>query len=93
MLEYGEFKVPLFWCKWVRPRTVSMNKDGVTTVDLNSMGYREEPFVWEKDVVQVFYALDQGNNEEDIYFFKVNGRSSVSTIQLRKKGTDIRTCL
>ena len=40
-----------------------MNKDGVTTVDLNGMGYIEEPFVWEKDVVQVFYALDQGNNE------------------------------
>jgi len=70
-----------------------VNKDGVTTVDLNSMGYREEPFVWEKDVVQVFYALDQGNNEEDIYFFKVNGRSSVSTIQLRKKRMNIRTCL
>ena len=64
VLEYGEFKVPLFWCKWVRPRTISVNKDGVTTVDLNSMGYREEPFVWEKDVVQVFYALDLGNNEE-----------------------------
>jgi hypothetical protein len=40
-----------------------MNKDGVTTVDLNSMGYKEEPFVWAKDVVQAFYALDLGNNE------------------------------
>ena len=40
-----------------------MNKDGVTTVDLNSMGYREESFVWVKDVVQVFYAPDLGNNE------------------------------
>ena len=62
MLEYGEFKAPLFWCKWVRPRAVSVNKDGVTTVDLNSIGYREEPFVWAKDVVQVFYAPDLGNN-------------------------------
>ena len=40
-----------------------MNKDGVTTDDFNNMGYREEPFVWAKDVVQVFYALDLGNNE------------------------------
>jgi hypothetical protein len=40
-----------------------MNKDGVTIVDLNSMGYKEEPFVWAKDVVQAFYALDLGNNE------------------------------
>jgi hypothetical protein len=61
--EYGEFKVLLFWCKWVRPRAVSMNKDGVTTVDLNSLGYREEPFIWAKDVVQVFYGPDLGNNE------------------------------
>ena len=38
-----------------------MNKDGVTTVDLNSVGYREEPFVWEKDV-QIFYAPDLENN-------------------------------
>ena len=63
VLEYGELKVLLFRCKWVRPRAVSMNKDGVTTMDLNSMGYREEPFVWAKDVVQVFYAPDLGNNE------------------------------
>ena len=40
-----------------------MNKDGVTTVDLNIMGYREKPFVWANDVVQVFYAPDLGNNE------------------------------
>jgi len=40
-----------------------VNKDGVTTIDLNSMGYREEPFVWAKDVVQGFYAPDLGNNE------------------------------
>ena len=40
-----------------------MNKDGATTVDLNSMGYRDEPFVLAKDVVQVFYTLDLGNNE------------------------------
>ena len=39
-----------------------MNKDGVTAMDLNSMGYREEPFLWAKDVVQVFYAPDLGNN-------------------------------
>jgi hypothetical protein len=63
VLEYGELKVPLFWCKLVRPRVVSMHKEGVTIVDLNNMGYREEPFVWAKDVVQVFYAEDLKNIE------------------------------
>jgi hypothetical protein len=32
-------------------------------MDFYIMGYREEPFVWEKYVVQVFYAPDLGNNE------------------------------
>jgi hypothetical protein len=40
-----------------------VNKDGVTTIDLNSMGYREEHFLWAKYVVQVFYSPDLENNE------------------------------
>ena len=31
---------------------------GMTTVDLNNLGYRNEPFVLAKDVAQVFYVKD-----------------------------------
>jgi hypothetical protein len=31
---------------------------GMTTVDLNNLGYRNEPFVLAKDVKQVFYVKD-----------------------------------
>ena len=31
---------------------------GMTTVDLNNLGYRDEPFVLAKDVNQVFYVKD-----------------------------------
>ena len=31
---------------------------GMTTVDLNNLGYREEPFVLAKDVAQDFYVKD-----------------------------------
>ena len=31
---------------------------GMTTVDLNNLGYRDEPFVQPKDVAQVFYVKD-----------------------------------
>jgi hypothetical protein len=31
---------------------------GVTTVDLNNLGYLDEPFVLAKDVAQVFYVKD-----------------------------------
>ena len=31
---------------------------GMTTVDLNNLGYRDEPFVLAKYVAQVFYVKD-----------------------------------
>ena len=46
---------------------------GMTTVDLNNLGYKDEPFVLAKDVNQVFYAKDmstkpkkgENNNDSD----------------------------
>ena len=34
------------------------NQYGMTTVDLNNIGYKDEPFVLAKDVNQVFYVND-----------------------------------
>ena len=34
------------------------NQYGMTTVDLNNIGYKDEPFVLAKDVNQVFYMKD-----------------------------------
>ena len=36
-------------------------KYGFTTVDLNNLGYREEPFVLAKDCAQVFYVKDMSS--------------------------------
>jgi len=48
-------KVPLFWCKWVRvPNGVMMDKYGMRAVDFMHLAYLDEPFVFAKDVVQVF---------------------------------------
>ena len=53
-LDYGPyFKVPLFWCHRVRVTGGGVIVDhqyGMTTVDLNNLGYRDEPFVLAKDV-------------------------------------------
>jgi hypothetical protein len=61
-LDYGpSFKVPLFRCKWVNLKGGGVQVDklyGMTTVDLNNLGYREEPFVLANDVAQVFYVKD-----------------------------------
>jgi hypothetical protein len=61
-LDYGSsFKVPLFWCKWVKMTGGGVKVDeqyGMTTVDFNNLGYINEPFVLAKDVPQVFYVMD-----------------------------------
>jgi hypothetical protein len=47
------FKVSLFRCKWVKLDGVGVKVDqlyGMTTVDLNNLGYRDEPFVLANDV-------------------------------------------
>ena len=61
-LDYGrDFKVPLFRCKWVNLTGGGVKVDpqyGMTTVDLNNLGYTDEPFVLANDVAQVFYVKD-----------------------------------
>jgi hypothetical protein len=53
-LDYGpNFKIPLFKCQWVKVTRGGVTVDpdyGMTTVDLNNIGYKEEPFVLAKDV-------------------------------------------
>jgi hypothetical protein len=76
-LDYAPyFKVPLFLCQWVKVIGGGVTVDhqyGMTTVDLNNLGYRDEPFVLAKDVNQVFYVKDMStkpkkgkNNEKDL---------------------------
>ena len=52
-LDYGpNFKVPLLWCQWVKLTRGGETKDqyGMTIVDLNNLGYRDEPFILAQDV-------------------------------------------
>ena len=60
-LDYGpNFKMPLFRCQWVKLSGGVVTKDEyeMTIVDLNSLGYRDEPFDLAQDVAQVFYVKD-----------------------------------
>jgi hypothetical protein len=60
-LDYAyNFKVPLFRCQWVKMNGgVSVDKEyGMTIVDLNNIGYINDPFVLVADVNQVFYVKD-----------------------------------
>ena len=55
----ANFKVPLFWCQWVKTTRggVTVDKEyGMTTVDLNNSGFKDEPFILAADVSEVFYV-------------------------------------
>jgi len=44
---------------------VTVNKDyGMTTVDLNKVGYKDEPFILAADVNQVFYVKDMSTKQK-----------------------------
>ena len=61
-LTYPDFKVPVFRCRWVQgAKGVITDKYGFTTVDLEQVGYKEEPFVLADQVSQVFYVTDTRN--------------------------------
>jgi hypothetical protein len=75
-LDYGAyFKVPLFRCQWVKVTGGGVTMDHqyrMITVDLNNLGYRDDPFILAKDVNQVFYVKDMStkskkgkNNDND----------------------------
>ncbi|XP_028208335.1 uncharacterized protein LOC114391537 [Glycine soja] len=58
-LDYGQFRVPVFSCRWVHANTgVRKDKTGFTLVDLKKGGYNDEPFIMAVQARQVFYVED-----------------------------------
>jgi hypothetical protein len=98
-LDYGpNFKVPLFQCQWVKVIGGGVTVDqhyGMTIVDLNNLGYRNEPFVLAKDVNQVFYVKDMStkpkkgktndnsSNNEPKCHIVLSGKSNIMGIEDR----------
>jgi hypothetical protein len=57
----------LFRCQWIRlPNGVKFDQYDMTNVNFRFISYREQPFVLDKDVTQVFYVKnpDHANREE-----------------------------
>ena len=56
---------PLFWCQWVNLSSGGVTTDnfGMTIVDLNKIGYKDEPFILANDVTQVFYVKDMSSKQ------------------------------
>ena len=46
-LNYRQFKIPIFWCKWVDNKGgVKVDKNGFTLVDLNKEGDPNDQFIF-----------------------------------------------
>ena len=53
----------------------------MTTVDLNNIGYRDEPFVLAKDITQVFYVKDMSTRPKK----RKLGKHNVESIGERRR--------
>jgi hypothetical protein len=65
-LDYVEFKIPLFRCRWVTLSQVKVDKYGFTTVDLSTTAYKDDPFVLANQVAQIFYVTDPANKRRHV---------------------------
>jgi hypothetical protein len=55
-LDYGsELHIPIFRCQWVKPKAVVVDEYGLTTVELQSVGYKDDQWVLENRVAHVSY--------------------------------------
>jgi len=56
-LDYGgELQIPIFRCQWVKPNAVVVDEYGLTTVELESVGYKDDQWVLANRVAQVAYS-------------------------------------
>jgi hypothetical protein len=61
-LDFHGFKILLFRCNWVDAnKGVVKDNYEFIIIDLNSQGYKSEPFMLAKHVAQVFYVPDTTN--------------------------------
>jgi hypothetical protein len=64
----------------VRLKGVFEDRYGMIVVDLKNVAYRDEQFVWAKDVVQVFYAKDLANEAKHVV---VTGKRKIVGVENR----------
>lgn len=67
-LDYGpNMQIPLFRCQWVKhPTGVSVDNFGLTIVDFDNVGHKDDPWVLADRVAQVFYVTDPSNLKKDM---------------------------
>ncbi|XP_057425762.1 uncharacterized protein LOC130719140 [Lotus japonicus] len=66
-LDYTIFQVPVFGCRWVDNNNgVRIDDLGFTQVDLNRVGYKNDPFILASQAEQVFFVTDPADKKWSI---------------------------
>ncbi|CAM8885163.1 unnamed protein product [Rhodiola kirilowii] len=73
-LDYVNFRVPVFKCKWVNNSAVHIDEFGMTFVDFRREGSKDEPFIMAEQARQVFYIKDPSNNN---HYVVINGKQQL----------------
>jgi hypothetical protein len=89
-LSYPGFKMPIFRCRWVQGRQgIMKDRYGYTTVDLEQVGYMEEPFVLASQVSQVFYVHDTRNKKRQVVPLGKSGLLEFKIKLMRKSSMNL----
>jgi hypothetical protein len=67
-VHYGSnIQISVFRCRWVKhPKGVDVDGYGLTIIDLNNVGYKDDPWVLASQVAQVLYVADPAKKTKHI---------------------------
>jgi hypothetical protein len=74
--HYGSnIQIPVFRCRWVKhPKGVEVDDYGLTIVDLNNVGYKDDLWVLTSQVAQVLYVADLAKKTKHVV---VHGKQDI----------------
>ncbi|CAM8947720.1 unnamed protein product [Rhodiola kirilowii] len=75
-LDYVKFQVLVFKCKWVNNSAVRTDEYGMTFVDFQREGSKDEPFIMAEQARQVFYVCDPSDNN---HFVVLHGKQQLTS--------------
>jgi hypothetical protein len=56
-VEYGpRLQIPVFRCRWVQDKHVTVDNYGQRILDLSKVGYKDDPWILANRAAQVFYV-------------------------------------
>jgi len=67
-VHYGSnIQIPVFRCRWVKhPKGVEVDAYGLTIVDLNNIGYKDDQWILASQVAQVLYIVDSAKKTKHV---------------------------